>query len=137
MKTIVVAYDDSPESKRALERAAELAGAFESRIVVTSVAPVTVSPGRSAGPIDSTDTPADHAAELGHAREFLASKGMQADFVPAVGHPAETIAIVAKEQSADLVVVGSREVGLLQRMLGQSVSEGVAHKVECDLLIVH
>jgi nucleotide-binding universal stress UspA family protein len=54
-----------------------------------------------------------------------------------VGHPADTIAEVAHEQRADLVVVGTRELGHIQRLLGQSVSEAVAHKVECDLLIVH
>ena len=36
-----------------------------------------------------------------------------------------------------LVVIGTREVGFVKRALGQSVSEGVVHKVECDLLIVH
>ena len=44
---------------------------------------------------------------------------------------------MAKEQNADLVVIGTREVGFVKRALGQSVSEGVVHKVECDLLIVH
>ena len=137
MRTIVVAYDETPESERALERAATLAKAFGSRLVVTSVAPITVSPGRSAGPIDSTDTPADHVAELKHAREYLDGQGLQADYVPAIGHPDVAIVEVAKEQSADLVVIGTREVGLVKRALGQSVSEGVAHHVECDLLIVH
>ncbi|HEY7631309.1 MAG TPA: universal stress protein [Thermoleophilaceae bacterium] len=136
MKTIVVAYDESPESERALERAVTIAKALGSHLIVTSVAPITVSPGRG-GAIDATDTPADHVAELEHARKTLEGEGVQADYVPAVGHPDETIAEVAKEKSADLVVVGSREVGFVKRALGQSVSEGVAHRVECDLLIVH
>jgi len=136
MKTIVVAYDETPESERALERAVTIAGALGSRLVVTSVAPVVVSPGRG-GAIDATDTPADHVAELKHAREYLDGQGLQADYVPAIGHPDVAIVEVAKEQSADLVVIGTREVGLVKRALGQSVSEGVAHHVECDLLIVH
>jgi nucleotide-binding universal stress UspA family protein len=137
MKTIVVAYDETPESQRALERAATLAGALGSKVVVTSVAPVMMSVGRGVGPIDPTDPPEEHVAALRRAREFLDGKGIQADYVPAVGHPDETIVVVAKEQAADLVVMGSRELGLVKRALGQSVSEGVAHKVECDLLIVH
>ena len=136
MKTIVVGYDETPESERALERAAMLAKALGSQIVVTSVAPVTVSPGRG-GPVDSTDTPADHVAELRHAREYLEGQSIQAEYVPAIGHPDDTIVQVAKEHDADLVVVGTREVGFVRRALGQSVSEGVVHKVECDLLIVH
>ena len=69
--------------------------------------------------------------------EYLESQGVEAEYVPAVGHPDETIVEVAKEKEADLVVVGTREVGFVKRALGQSVSEGVVHKVECDLLIVH
>jgi nucleotide-binding universal stress UspA family protein len=137
MKTIVVAYDETPESQRALDRAATIAKALGSHIIVTSVAPVTVSPGRTAGPIDPTDTPADHVAELKRARAHLEGQGIDADYIPAVGHPDDAIVQVAKENGADLVVVGSREVGFVKRALGQSVSEGVAHKVECDLLIVH
>jgi nucleotide-binding universal stress UspA family protein len=135
MKTILVGYDESPESQRALERAVTIAKALGSKIVVTSVAPVNVSPGRG-GPIDSTDTPEDHKAELAHAREYLDAQGVQADYLPGIGHPADTIAQAAKEVSADLVAVGSGEPNLVQRMLGQSVTEGVVHKVDTDLLIV-
>jgi nucleotide-binding universal stress UspA family protein len=137
MKTIVVAYDETPESKRALDRAATIAKAFDSHLIVTSVAPVMVSVGRAAGAIDPTDTPHDHIEELKHAREHLEGQSVEAEYVPAVGHPDAAIVEVAKEKGADLVVVGTREVGFVKRALGQSVSEGVAHRVECDLLIVH
>jgi nucleotide-binding universal stress UspA family protein len=137
MKTIVVGYDETPAANRALERAAELAGAFGSHIIVTSVAPIVTSVGRSAGPVDAADPPAEHVRELGDARSFLEGKGLTADYVPAVGHPAETIVQVADERKADLIVVGTRELGVVGRLLGQSVSEGVVHKADCDVLIVH
>jgi|SRR5919204_5140648 nucleotide-binding universal stress UspA family protein len=137
MKTIVVGYDDSPAAKRALERAVELAQAFGSQVIVTSVAPVAVSPGRTEGAIDPTDPPSEHAAELKAAGEQLAAAGVQAELVPAVGHPAETITELAEQRGADLIVVGTRELGVLQRLLGQSVSEGVLHRADCDVLIVH
>jgi nucleotide-binding universal stress UspA family protein len=137
MKTIVVGYDETPEARRALERAAMLARPFGAKLVVASVAPLAMSVGRSAGAVDAADPPAEHRAELKHARKFLEEQGVDADYVPAVGHPAEMIAQVANERAADLVVVGTREVSFLQRILGQSVSEAVAHKVDCDLLLVH
>ncbi len=137
MKKIVVAYDESDPAKRALERAAQLAKAFDSELIVTSVAPVLTNIGRSAGPIDPTDTPAEHVEELHHARAFLEGEGLHADYLPAIGRPAKTIAQLAHDRAADLIVLGTDEPNVIGRLLGQSVSDSVAHKVHCDVLIVH
>jgi nucleotide-binding universal stress UspA family protein len=137
MKRIVLAYDESEAAKRALERAAELAKAFGSELIVTSVAPVLVNIGRSAGPGDPADPLSDHVEELNHAKSYLEGQGIQADYVPALGHPAQTIAELAKQRDADLIVVGTREPNVIARLFGQSVSDQVAHHVHCDVLIVH
>jgi nucleotide-binding universal stress UspA family protein len=137
MKKIVLGYDESDAARRALERAAQLTKAFDSELIVTSVAPIMTSIGRSAGPIDPTDTPAEHVEELKHAKSYLEGEGLQADYVPALGHPAETIAQVAGDRNADLIVIGTHEPSAIARLLGQSVSDSVAHRVHCDVLIVH
>jgi nucleotide-binding universal stress UspA family protein len=139
MKTIVVGYDETEPAKRALDLAAELAGAFGSKVIVTSVAPVMVSPGRGAGTgaIDPTDPPSEHTEELAHAREHLAGKGVTAEFQAAIGEPAETIVQLAEERHADLIVVGTREPNVLERLLGQSVSQAVSRHAHCNVLIVH
>jgi nucleotide-binding universal stress UspA family protein len=137
MQTIVVGYDETEPATRALDRAAELAAAFGAKLIVTSVAPVMVAPGHSTGAVDPTDTPSEHLTELAHAREHLAGKGVHAEFQAALGEPAETIVELADERGADLIVVGTREPGVLDRLLGQSVSQSVSRRAHCDVLIVH
>jgi nucleotide-binding universal stress UspA family protein len=137
LKTIVVGFDDTEPSRRALERAADLAEAFGAKLVVTSVAPILIGAGRSAGPIDPVYSPAEHREQLKDARDLLEARSIEVEYVPALGEPADTIAELADDRDADLIVVGTRDPGILERLLGQSVSERVAHHAHRDVLIVH
>jgi nucleotide-binding universal stress UspA family protein len=137
VSTIVVGYDQMPGSQRALERAATLAKALGSKLVVTSVTPLMVSIGRSGGPTDPTDPPERHAEELAAAREYLEGQGIEAEYQGAVGDPADAIVQLAEARGAEMIVIGTREPSLIQRLTGQSVSESVTHHAHCDVLIVH
>jgi universal stress protein A len=137
MKTILVGYDDTEESKRAIRRAGEIAKKFGSKVHVTSVAPILVGGPRSAGPYDSSDPPAAHAEQLEHAKALLGEHGIEPTLDEAHGDPAEMIIEVADKIHADLIVLGTHERPLIERALGLSVSGAVARKAECDVLIVH
>jgi nucleotide-binding universal stress UspA family protein len=137
VKTIVVGYDDSDPAKRALERAADLSVAFGSKLIVTSVVPVvTPSVGRSIG-TDPGEDGGEHAAQLAAARAYLGGRSVEAEYIEALGHPAEAIVDAAVERGADMIVVGTREPGFAQRLFGNSVSNEVSHRAHCDVLIVH
>jgi nucleotide-binding universal stress UspA family protein len=137
MKTIVVGYDDTDPSKRALERAADIAEKFDSKIIVTSVAPVLVPSGHGQAGIDPTETPTQHQAELEHAQSYLSGRNLTAELQPAIGDAAEGIVETAEQNSATLIVVGTREPSVLERLLGTSVSGAVSRHAHCDVLIVH
>jgi nucleotide-binding universal stress UspA family protein len=136
MSTIVVGYDDTAGSQKALERAATLAKALGAKLVVTSVTPILLSAGRSAGPIDSTDPPEKHAKELETARAYLEGQGIEADYQGAIGEPSDAIVQLAEERGADMIVVGQQH-GVVHRLFGASVSDTVSHHAHCDVLIVH
>ena len=138
METIVVGYDATEPSKRALTRAADIAEKFGSRIVVTSVTPVMVPSGThgTAG-VDPTDPPAHHQAELEEAQAYLGGRNLKAELQPAIGDPADSIVEAAEQFGASLIVVGTREPSLLERLFGMSVSQAVSKHAHCDVLIVH
>lgn len=125
MNAILLGYDDTEASKRALERAIELAKAFQAKLLVTSVAPTMQAAGRSMGGLDPTDPPERHQAELEEAAAVIKAAGLSAELFPAVGHPAETIVQIAGDEGADMIVVGTREPGFVERLLGQSTSQAV------------
>jgi nucleotide-binding universal stress UspA family protein len=137
MKTILVAYDDTAPSRRALDRAASIAEAFGARVLVTSIAPLVHSSPRAITHLERGDGVGTAADEVGRAQALLQERGIDAESVTATGDPASSIARLAEERGADLVVVGTRGLGPVQRLLGQSVSQQVARRVRCDLLIVH
>jgi nucleotide-binding universal stress UspA family protein len=137
MHTIVVGYDDTEPAKRALARAAELAQAFKAKVIVTSVAHVLVPGPRGMGGIDPVDPLELHEAQLENAKAYLAERNIEAAILPAAGDPADAIVEAAEREQADLIVVGTREPGFLERIVNPSVSAGVARKSHCDVLIVH
>jgi nucleotide-binding universal stress UspA family protein len=138
MKTILVAYDDTEPSRRALDRAATLAEAFGSQVLVTSIAPLHYSTPRLTLTVkERGEGLAAREEDIQQAQAILQERGIAADALVARGDPASAIARLAEENDVDLVVVGTRELGALQRLLGQSVSQAVSRRVRCDLLIVH
>lgn len=122
MQKLLLAYDGTDHSRRALDLAAEMTRRFDASLTVVSVVPV--HPGRS--PIDPWDDGHVHAEELVEARELLRKVGIEATLVESAGNVPETIERFAETGAFDAVIVGSRGLGTLSRALQGSVSEHVA-----------
>jgi nucleotide-binding universal stress UspA family protein len=162
METIVAGYDGGEQAERALARAGELAQVLGAKLVVVSVvrpsrlalaepvlADPTLVPSGAAGPTlrggampvavpqVEVDEPGEAILLLERARGFLVPRRVEADYVSEVGDPAARLLQIADERNADLIVVGTRHHGLLERLLGHAVDEQVLRKAHRDVLLVH
>lgn len=131
MDTIVVGFDGTEPAQRALLRAAELAGVLGAHLVVTHVAGVDEVSGVSEA------NPADLAVpELAQARTLLEDRNIDAEYQPAFGEVPDAIVEVAERRGAGMIVLGTREPGVVDRLLGHSVSHAVLRTARCDVLVV-
>jgi nucleotide-binding universal stress UspA family protein len=155
-RTIVVGTDGSESSLRAVDRAGALAGQDNAKLIVASAhLPIDEKGGWSRAPAPDRVTDPRAADELGgegykmhgraaifatlqEARDRAKAAGAQdIEQRAVVGAPVDVLVNLAKEVSADLIVVGN--VGLdtaAGRLLG-SVPATVARRVKIDILIVH
>lgn len=133
MTSIVVCYDGSPEAERALARVAEFATGV--RVAVISVADPIYRTPPFTGYADPGEA-AEHRRLLGEATRKLAGYGIEATAVERTGDPADAIVEAAREAEADLIVVGTRHRGILERLLIGSVSGELVVEAPCDVLVV-
>lgn len=116
-RRIVVGYDGSEASRRALEAAADLVG-YGSTLAVVTV---------------TNDQVGSWASGDAHAR--LLDRHVEARYHETSGEPAEQLVEKATELGADLLVVGRRNRNPLRMLLG-SVSSRVVRRAACDVLVV-
>lgn len=132
-RTIAVAYDDTPESKAALERAEAIARACRATIVIFTVAaPPAIVPGAAGY------TPAipPQAGSIVTRAVKSVSEDLAATGRALAGVPAGAIAEACEEVGADLLVAGSRGYGPVLRVLLGSVSTALVHRAPCPVLVV-
>ena len=141
MKTILVAVDFSAASVAAIQQALILAEAFDARILVVHVLH------------DPADAPGFYVAKKAARKVFRnmeeAAAKMLADFVDkhlkkwknveaqiVPGIPGDEIVRCAQKEKADLVVVGTRGLSGLKRLLIGSVADRVIRTCPCPVLTV-
>jgi nucleotide-binding universal stress UspA family protein len=154
-RSIVVGTDGSEPAEAAVRRATELASREGARLhlvtayhrpqvlqerttVWTNEPKGVIDSGRPGGEEHTETVDLREVAEslLKRASRDAVSKGVEVETHAREGHPAEVIIDVAKQQQADLIVVGSRGLTGIQRYLLGSVSSKVSEHASCSVMIV-
>jgi nucleotide-binding universal stress UspA family protein len=136
MKRIVVGFDGSEHSRKALERAADIShGATVAVVSSANISRYLRDPAGGVSPVDPADAEARTKA-LAEAREYLESRGIKGEFIEGHGPPADVLVQEAEESGADLIVVGTRGLNAAQRAFLGSVSTNVVHHAPSDVLVV-
>ena len=135
----------SPDSRAALEVAADLSKRLGSRLILAHVAEVGHVPYAAAYPLGGLAGPVAVANEIDAGEEVGerlldqaadAARLVDAERRVEVGVPAERLADVADEEDAQLIVVGSRGRGAFKAAFLGSVSNSLVGVARCPVLIV-
>jgi nucleotide-binding universal stress UspA family protein len=129
---ILVGYDGSDSSRRALLHAAELVGRGGTVWVINVITTQAVSSRLET--VDDRDR-ARQLSVLQEARMLLGEQGIEISPVKALGDPTTEIRAAAEESGAGMIVVG-RGTGV-RRLIHGSVSTRLVRQAPCDVLVVH
>ncbi|WP_321969181.1 universal stress protein [Paraburkholderia tropica] len=138
MREVLLGYDGSDCSRRALTFAIDLAQRYGARLHVVSVAR---SPDFEFGLEIDTDAIAQqqvlHCQRLLDAlRHSIPELTRPVRYEVASGHPAEEIIRYAQEEGVDHIVVGHRGHTLLERWLIGSIARHVIAHAGCSVTVV-
>jgi len=129
---ILVGFDGSDASKRALVHAAELVGRGGNLDVINVIGSQPVS-ARVGSLVDGERRRQQKV--LHEARSLLGNRNVRMTPHKAIGDPTNEIRAAAEESGAGVIVVG-RGSGL-RRLIDGSVSARLVRRAPCDVLVVH
>jgi nucleotide-binding universal stress UspA family protein len=140
----LVASDGSHHEEAAVRTAVEMAKRCGAELVLITVAETTRGINALFNPLQvseqmeiihrATEATQDRIEE--EAEEQAERAGITFHARREQGHPADRIVAAAKEEKADLIVVGARGLGAFAALMLGSVSTGVIHHAPCSVLVV-
>ncbi|MFB2835774.1 universal stress protein [Floridanema evergladense] len=133
-KTVLFPVDQSREAREAADVVVNIVQKYGSRLVLLSVVEPPAE-GESVNS-DAMTSPEAVAKLLKTAQSLFADQGIPADVMEREGKAAFTICDVADEIEANLIVMGSRGLGLTEEGSADSVTYRVINLSPCPVLIV-
>lgn len=139
-EAIVVGTDGSETGKRAVSEAMGLAEALGGRLhLVSAYEPIRgakiVGAPEGAAKVWEVRPDAEVQRVIEEAEAAARRRGVEATSHAITGDPADALLEIAEKENADLIVVGSRGMHGVGRVLG-SVPNKVSHRARCNVLIV-
>ena len=136
--SIVVGTDGSDTAEIALRRAVELSRLTGAKLHVVSAyepAPARVGGSQPVAEAAEWSVGSDFKVDTVLQRARETARGVEIEVHAPKGDAADSLIQTAKEQDADIIVLGSRGMRGARRVLG-SVPNKVSHNAPCDVLIV-
>lgn len=140
-KTVVVATDGSEQSMRAAEVAATIARTNSAKLFILTV----VRPPEGWWGIVGAPPPAEAlGSALAEAQQAVLTQtvdgteldGIEWESVEEIGDPADQVVSFSRSQNADLLVIGQRGAGLVERIMVGSVADRIVHTADMPVLVV-
>lgn len=138
-KTILVGDDGTPEAERAVDVAISLAQSLNAKLIVLGVVAPPSAESQAEG-YDLETVPQTREKLEGELRRKVQSRvpsSLKAIIEIFAGKPDEVIVQRAEDNSADLVVVGRRDIGRVRHWLEGSTSESLVRHCPMSVLVVH
>jgi nucleotide-binding universal stress UspA family protein len=136
-RKLLVGYDGSPQSDKAVDIAFSLAGCLDATVLIFAVARPP-EPSISVELEAVLDDAKEHFEEgFKKILEKARSLDLEVKMDMAVGHPAEQIIHRAETDGVDLIILGRRGRSMISRMMLGSVSERALRYAHCPVMVVH
>lgn len=137
LKTILVALDDSDIKDKVIETLQQLMVSEDTKVILSHVFPTLES---------QIEIPADRPLSATPALSYLqvekqlqsyqAQLSVKSELEMVTGDPAEEIIRLANIYKADLIVIGTRGLTGMNRIVQGSVSGEVVEQAPCSVLVV-
>lgn len=137
MQKILVCFDGSEWSKKALNEAINIAQKFDSHITVLSVVPKVcfLEVGIDCATVEGIFK-AEAEGNLQKAQQILEGKGVKGETLILEGTPADVIVEYAKNNNISLIVIGSKGKDVTERTIFGSVAQKVTANSGCSVLVI-
>jgi nucleotide-binding universal stress UspA family protein len=130
LRTILVFFDGSAESRKAFDLGLVLAAKHRAKLVVAGVMPAV----EAEAMLDRGED--CFSNEFQRLCEEAGSKGIRCQYRLDVGDPVRQLAHAAKDHAADLILVGQRRLTEATESRAGSQAERIMRYVDCPVTVI-